>query len=688
MNLQTDKIRNIALVGHNGAGKTSFAEAMLYSTGATNRYGTIQDGTTVSDYHSDEIDRQMSIHATLLSFEYNDMFLNVLDTPGYADFLGDVKGSMRVSDMALFLIDANSGLQIGTERAWKYADEYSLPRIICVNGLDHENVNFEETFGTLQERWGNHVVPLQIPVAEGPNFKSVIDLIRNKQLSWEQGGKGDWSESNIPAELSDQAESYRQQLIETIAESDESLMEKFFDDKLTEDDIRIGLSKALMEREIYPVVCSSATQNVGVKRIVQILSKYGVSPDYKKEIEGKDGVSRESNVSAPASVFIFKTVSEQHVGELSFFRVYSGLVKSGDELRNVNRSANERLNQLFVMNGKNRKDAGQLPAGSIAAVVKLKNTHTGDTLAEAKEPITYKPTEYPLPNIHFAMVPATRGDEEKFSTALSKIHEEDPTFVFETNQETKQTIVSGMGEMHITNQIDRMKRRYKIDISISEPKVPYRETIKSNSESKYRHKKQSGGAGQFAEVWMRISPKERGEGVEFTESLSGQNVDRGFVPSVSKGVKAVCADGVIAGCKVVDLKADFYDGKMHSVDSNDMAFQIAGRGAFKDAFESAKPYLLEPIYEIEVHVPQRFMGDVMGDISSRRGRVQGMDSDGHFQVIKARVPLANLNKYSTVLRSMTQGAAEHTEKFSHYEEMPRELAQKVVGAYKASREEN
>jgi len=513
-------------------------------------------------------------------------------------------------------------------------------------------------------------------------------LIRNKQLSWEQGGKGDWAESDIPAELADQAELYRQQLIETIAESDESLMEKFFEDKLTEDDIRIGLSKALIERAIYPVVCSSATQNVGVKRIVQILSKYGVSPDYKKEIEGEDGVTRESNISAPASVFVFKTVSEQHVGELSFFRVYSGLVKSGDELRNINRSANERLNQLFVMNGKNRKDVGQLPAGSIAAVVKLKNTHTGDTLAAAKNPVSYPPTNYPLPNIHFAMVPATRGDEEKFSTAISKIHEEDPTFVYEMNQETKQTIVSGMGEMHITNQIDRMKRRYKIDVSISEPKVPYRETIKSNGASKYRHKKQSGGAGQFAEVWMRINPKDRGEGVEFSESLSGQNVDRGFVPSVEKAVKAVCADGVVAGCKVVDLKVDFYDGKMHSVDSNDMAFQIAGRGAFKESFEAAKPYLLEPIYEVEVHVPQQHMGDVMGDISSRRGRVQGMDSDGHFQVIKASVPLANLHKYSTVLRSMTQGAAEHTEKFSHYEEMPKDFAQKVIAAYKASREEN
>lgn len=683
MEKRTEDIRNVGLVGHSGSGKTSLSEAMLFCAGVTNRMGTVQDGNTVSDYHHDEIEHQMSMHSSLMGFELNNITYNVIDMPGYADFMGDVKGCLRVCDLALFTIDVVDGLLIGTERCWKFANELELPRILCVNGLDRENSNFDNLLTSLKDRWGNQVAPLQLPLDEGTNFNSVIDLVLNKKLTWEKGGDGKWTESDIPSDLEDLAITARQELIEAIAESDDTLIEKYLENgDLSQEEIQQGLISAILQQKIFPVVCCSATNNIGVKRLLDIIAEYSPSPDKNNTLVDSEGNNVAITSDAPASAFVFKTVVEQHVGDLSFFKVCTGNVNSGDDLKNAENGSSERLNQIFIMTGKNRTDATSLPAGSIAAVVKLKHTHTGNTLADAKHIVKYPPTSYPQPCIRFAMAPASKGDEDKFSRALSSIHEEDPTFQYEVHPETSQTIVSGMGEMHITTNMERIQRRYKLEMVVSEPKVPYRETIRAKSDAKYRHKKQTGGAGQFAEVWMRIEPQERGAGIDFVESLVGQNVDRGFVPSVDKGVKAVCKEGIIAGCQVVDVKADFYDGKMHPVDSNDMAFQIAGRGAFKQAFESAKPYLLEPIYDIEVHVPEQYMGDVMGDIASRRGRVQGIDSDGHFQVIKAQVPLANLYKYSTLLRSITQGTAEHTEEFSHYEEMPSNLAQKIVEEYK------
>ena len=686
MNLETGKIKNVGLAGHSGAGKTTLSEAMLYTAGITSRMGTVQDGNTVSDYRADEIDRKMSIHATVMSFGLSDTFYNLIDMPGYADFMGEVKGPMRVCDMMLFAVDAVDGLQIGTERSWKFADEYNLPRWICINGLDRENSDFNTQFETLRNRWGNHIAPFQIPVDQGINFTSVIDILLNKKLTWEIGGKGSFTISDIPADLADDAESYRQELIETIAESDDDLIEKYLEEgTLSEEEIHTGLANAITTGKIYPVVCSSAAHNVGVKRIMELIAEYAPAPDTTKEIEGIDGTTRKLISTEPTSAFVFKTIEEQHVGDLSYFRVYSGTINSGSDIKNVNQSSNERLNQLFLINGKTRTNTDSLPAGSIAAAVKLKNTHTNDTLCNPKKLFQLPPTQYPTPCIRFAMAPASKDDEDKFSRALSAMHEEDPTFTYKADIETNQTIVYGMGEMHIITNMDRMRDRYKLEVVLSEPKVPYRETIRNIGGAKYRHKKQTGGAGQFAEVWMRVEPLSRGSGINFTESLVGQNVDRGFVPSVEKGVNAVCNTGVIAGCKVVDLKVNFYDGKMHAVDSNDMAFQIAGRGAFKESFGAAQPYLLEPIYNVEVHAPEQYMGDVMGDISSRRGQVQGIDSDGHFQIIKAQIPLANLHKYSTTLRSLTHGTSEHTEQFSHYEEMPGNMSQKVVEEFEVAR---
>ena len=684
MELNTEKIRNIGLIGHSGSGKTSFGEALLFNAGIINRMGTIQDGNTVSDYHKDEIDHQMSIHTSLLSFEYNDLFFNILDMPGYADFMGDVKGSLRVCDLGLVLVDSVEGLLIGTERCWKFADDFRTPRMICINGIDHENSDFHTQLKNLRARWGNHVVALQIPVSEGNDFTSVIDLLLNKQLIWKKGSQDKYVEFDIPEEFADMASTARQELIETIAESDDILIEKYLENgNLTDQEIRHGLINAVLQRSIFPVLCSSSTNNICVQRVLEILSDYAPSPNMVEGIKDIDG--KERSLNDHTSAFVFKTEVEQHVGDLSFFRVCSGEINSGDELKNSHNGSSERLNQLFFINGKNRIDTNKLPAGAIAAAVKLKHTHTNNTLCHPRHSIKFTGTEYPYPCIRFAMSPAAKGDEDKFSRALSSIQEEDPTFQCNVNPETNQTIVSGMGEMHITTSIERIKSRYKLDVLVGEPKVPYRETIRAKSDSKYRHKKQTGGSGQFAEVWMKIEPLERGSGINFTETLVGQNVDRGFVPSVEKGINSICKEGVVAGCQVVDLKIDFYDGKMHAVDSNDISFQLAGRGAFKQAFEEAKPYLLEPIYKIEVHVPEQYMGDVMGDIASRRGRVQGIDSDGQFQVINAEVPLANLFKYSTVLRSISQGSSEHFEEFSHYEEMPSNVAQKIIEDYKEAK---
>ncbi|MFL3050803.1 MAG: elongation factor G [Candidatus Neomarinimicrobiota bacterium] len=455
--------------------------------------------------------------------------------------------------------------------------------------------------------------------------------------------------------------------------------------------MREGLHDAIINGSLIPLVATSAQTNVGVNRLLDLLSKYYPSPvDLSKSLANRTDSSElivEPSIDQPTSLFIFKTISEPHVGELSFFRVYSGSVKSGMDLKNTSRQSSERLGQIFSMNGKHRKDAGILNAGDIGAVVKLKNTHTGDTLCDPKLNIELEKINFPSPSIHEAVVTTSKGDEEKIATGLATLHEEDPTFVYHVDSELKQTIISGLGELQLEVVVDRLKRKFNVEVDLVEPKVPFRETIKGNSESKYRHKKQSGGAGQFAEVWMRVNPKNRGEGIEFTNSLVGQNVDRVFVPSVEKGVNTACEEGVLAGYRVVDVKVDFFDGKQHPVDSKDVAFQIAGKGAFKEAFMNAKPSLLEPIMEIEIKVPEEQMGDVMGDISGRRGKILGMDSDGGFQLIKAQAPQASLYRYSTTLRSLTGGRGTHSEKFSHYEYMPSDIQKKVIEKEKNEEEE-
>ena len=678
---QSSDIRNFALVGHGTSGKTCLAEAMLKLGGETNRLGTIEDGSTTSDYHPGEKSRQISIHATPLHMEWMDTKFNLIDTPGYSDFIGEAIGSLSVVDLAVITIHAVNGVEVGTETMWNHATKLGIPKMLVVNGIDREHTKFDTILAQARSRFGNNVFPMQLPVNEGPGYNQNVDVLRTKLISYQGDGSGQMTEGELPDELKEKVKGLHEELIEYVAESDDTLLEKFFDEEgLSEEDMRNGIHQAIQDQTFIPLFCTSATSNVGVARVCDFISKYGSSPDDRKTITAHDQQGNDVNVSLDGSdtvVQIFKTMAESHVGELSLFRVYSGKVKTGQDYHNSDRNTNERFGQMFILNGKNRTQVDQLSAGDMAGVVKLKDTHTGNTLCSGKR-VTLPSLDLPNPNIHAAIMSTAKGDEEKLAVGLSTLHEEDPTFVYRVDSEVKQTIISGQGELHLKVSTERLKRRFGIDINLEEPKVPFRETISGNGAAKYRHKKQSGGAGQFAEVWMRIEPQQRGEGIDFTQSLVGQNVDRVFVPSVEKGVNTACSDGILAGCKVVDIKIDFYDGKMHPVDSKDIAFQTAGKHAFREAFLSAHPCLLEPIIDIEVKIPEDYMGDIMGDISGKRGKIMGMDSDGSFQVIKAQIPQSELYHYATTVRSLTGGRGIHSESFSHYEKMPKEFEQRVI----------
>jgi len=678
---QSSDIRNFALVGHGTSGKTCLAEAMLKLGGETNRLGTIEDGSTTSDYHPGEKSRKISIHATPLHMEWMDKKFNLIDTPGYSDFIGEAIGSLSVVDLAVITIHAVNGVEVGTETMWNHATKLGIPKMLVVNGIDREHTKFDTILAQVRSRFGNNVFPMQLPINEGPGYNQNVDVLRTKLISYQADGSGQMTEGELPDELQEKVKGLHEELIEYVAESDDTLLEKFFDeDGLSEEDMRNGIHRAIQDQTFIPLFCTSATSNVGVARVCDFISKYGSSPDDRKTITAYDQQGNDVDVSLNGSdtvLQIFKIMAESHVGELSLFRVYSGKVKTGQDYYNSDRNTNERFGQMFILNGKNRTQVDQLSAGDMAGVVKLKNTHTGNTLCSGKH-LTLPSLDLPNPNIHAAIKSTAKGDEEKLAVGLATLHEEDPTFVYRVDSEVKQTIISGQGELHLTVTTERLKRRFGIDIHLEEPKVPFRETISANGEAKYRHKKQSGGAGQFAEVWMRIEPKQSGEGIDFTHSLVGQNVDRVFVPSVEKGVNTACSDGILAGCKVVDIKIDFYDGKMHPVDSKDIAFQTAGKHAFREAFLDAHPCLLEPIIDIEVKVPEDYMGDIMGSISGKRGKIMGVDADGSFQVIKAQVPQVELYHYSTTVRSLTGGRGIHSESFSHYEKMPKEFEQRVI----------
>lgn len=676
-------IRNFAIVGHGASGKTMLCEAMLACAGEINRMGSIEAKNTVSDYHHDEHERQISIHSSPLHLEWTNKKFNIIDTPGYLDFIGEAISSLAVVDMAVVLLHAVNGIEVGTEQVWSFASKNNIPKVLVVNGLDREHTKFDDILNQAKDHFGKNVFPMQLPVNAGPGFNQIIDVLRSELITYNTDGSGKYSESDIPDEWKSRVEEFHQELIEYVAESDDTLLEKFFEQgNLSEEEMRSGIHDAIQNQSFIPLFCTSASINIGVTRLMEFVSKYGSSPVDRgtviaKSLKSDEQISVDLDGDEPV-VNVFKTISEAHVGDLSFFRVYSGSVNAGMDMLNTTRSKTERFGQMFLLNGKNRMSVNHLNAGDIGAVVKLKDTHTSNTLCSQKFQVIMDTVLLPNSNIHMGIIPKAKGDEEKLAMGLSTLHEEDPTFVYHVDSELHQTVISGQGELHLQVSIQRLQRRFGIDIDTFKPRIPFRETIKGKGEAKYRHKKQSGGAGQFAEVWMRIEPKERGEGVEFVSSLVGQNVDRVFVPSVEKGVQSACVDGVLAGYRVVDLKVVFYDGKQHPVDSKDIAFQIAGKGAFKEAFNSAQPCLLEPIMDVEVRVPEDFMGDVMGDASSRRGKIMGMDNEGSFQVIKAKIPQSELYHYSTAIRSLTGGRGLHSESFSHYEYLPQELQKRFV----------
>jgi elongation factor G len=683
------ELRNVGLVAHGGAGKTSLAEAMLYNAGATNRLGKVDDGTTISDYGQDEVERKISISASLLHLDWRGQKINLIDMPGYADFVGEVIGGLRVCETALIPVSAVAGLEVGTESVWGWAERYGCARAFFVNKIEKEHASFEPVLKALQERFGLKAVPVQVPIGEGLDFKGIVDLIMMKAY---QFGGDKPKEMEIPGESKDRFKELKEKLVEVVAESDDALLEKFFEaGSLSEKEIREGLKKGIAKGEIFPVFCGSATGNAGVSLLLDAIVDYFPSPADVKVTEGNTPGSGEAvplrpEPGSPACAFVFKTISEPHVGELSLFRVYSGKVQTGLDLLNPRSGTSERIGQIYTLNGRERHEIGTVGCGDIAAAVKLKDTHTGDTLADKSRPVVLPPIDFPKPVINLAIRPKAKGDEDKISSGFAKLHDEDPTFSMAVDGELKQTIIHGQGELHLEVIIDRLKRKFGAEVELEKPGIPYRETITASAEVQGKYKRQSGGRGQYGDCWLRLEPLPRGSGFEFVDAIVGGVIPSKFVPAVEKGIVEAMGSGELAGYRVVDLKVTCYDGSHHSVDSSDLAFKIAGSMGFKSGFAKARPVLLEPIYNVEVMVPDDFTGDVVGDLSSRRGRIMGMDPRSGHQVIRAQVPLAELYKYSTSLRSLTQGRGAHTREFSHYEEVPKEIADKIVAETKGAKE--
>lgn len=689
---ETKYIRNLGLVGHGASGKTSLAEAFLFSSGVTTRMGRIEDGSTKSDHDPEEIQRQISISSSLLHCEWKDYKLNIIDTPGYMDFMGEVKGALRALDSAVVILDGVSGVEVGTEKVWNFIEEYQISCFFFVNKIGKEHVDFDRSCQMIFERFGNRAIPIQFPVNQGVGVNTIADLVNMKLLVYSDS-KGHAQEKEIPGELRQKAEELRQKIIDVVAESDDQLLEKYLEEgELSQEDLITGLRNGVINRKIFPILCGDAISNIGTNTLLDAICDYLPSPadmpsQSGKRADSNQEVSVAPKTDGPLVALVFKTISEAHMGELSYARIYSGLLRSGEDVLNSTRSSVERVGQIYFLNGKDRQEIGNVVAGDIAVLVKLKDTHTGDTLCDRRSPVVLAGADFPKPIIQIAVEPKAKGDEDKISMGLARLHEEDQTFIFETNPELKQTIVSGQGELHLEVVVKKLKSRFGVDVDLTTPRIPYRETIMGNVEAHHRYKKQSGGRGQYGEVYIRLEPLARGSGYEFVDAITGGAIPGKFIPAVEKGVVDAMEGGVLAGYRVVDVKVSLYDGTFHTVDSSELAFKLAGSMAFKKGFMEAKPILLEPIYDVEVVVPEEYMGDVIGDLSSRRGKILGMEADGYFQNIKAKVPLAELHKYSTSLRSLTQGRGGHTREFSHFEQVPHEIAEKIIAESGHKKEE-
>jgi len=669
---------SIALVGHGGTGKTSLAEAMLYNTGATKRMGKVDDGNSAADYLPEEVKRKITISTALVPCEYRECKINILDTPGYADFYYEVVGALRVVDSILVVLSATAGVEVQTEVIWE--DFPDVPKIAFINKMDRENADFYKVLNELQDTFSDNIVPIQLPIGAEDSFKGVVDLVKMKALIFE-AGTGKISEQDIPADMLDDVQAYKETLIEAAAEADDDLLAKYLEgEELSDAEIIEGIKAAAATGSAVFVFCGSALNNVGIQPVMDFIADCGAAPDTNPLIKGKD------LDNSPLSAQVFKTIADPYIGRLNMFRVFTGKMKADSVVYNANKEKEEKIAQLLIMTGKEQAGVPELYAGDIAAVAKLAATGTGDSLTVKSGSAVMEPIQFPEPTLSIAIEPKSKGDEDKLSGALQRLLEEDPTISVEKNAETKQTIMKTMGDTHVDIIIDKLARKFGVDVVSKEMRIPYRETIRGTVEAEGKHKKQSGGHGQYGHVWIKFEPTEEGEFI-FEENVFGGSVPRNYFPAVEKGLIEAMEEGVLAGYPVTNLKATLYDGSYHSVDSSEMAFKMAARLAFKKGVEAAKPVLLEPIVNVQIEVPDTYMGDIIGDLNSKRGRVMGMEPAGTKQMIKAQVPLAEMARYTIDLKSMTQGRGKFKMEFSHYEEVPAQFAEKIIQKAKQEKEE-
>lgn len=661
----SDNIRNVALVSHQGTGKTSMVEAMLFDSGAITRLGRVEEGNTTSDWDPDEVKHHVSINATVAPVEWNGCKVNLIDTPGYADFVGEVREGIRVADAALLPVSAVDGVQVQTEMAWQLADDRQLAKLVFINKLDRENADFQRVAEDLRQRYGTTVVPVQIPMGREHDFHGIVDVLTGKAYTYVDGKSTDVA---TPADLAAQVAEYRQQLVEAVCETDDDLMSKYLnDDEVADEELRAALHAAATRGQIVPVLLGSATMNIGLDRLLDALVDFVPSPT-------EAGVSPNGQLAA----LVFKTVADPYVGKLSYFRVYSGAIRNDSHVFNATRSHDEHVGPVLVVRGKHQDNVPQIGAGDIGAVAKLHDTRTGDTLTTKDHPMTLEPILFPDPAFSASVEAKTKADLDKLGQALHRIVEEDPTLVVQRDSDTGETILSGVGESHLNITVERLKRKFGVDITLGEPKVPYRETIMASAKAEGRHKKQTGGRGQFGDVWVEFAPNPDVD-FEFVNKIVGGAVPKQYIPAVEKGIHEAMHQGPLAGFPVINVKATLYDGKYHDVDSSEMAFKIAGSLAFKEGIMKANPVLLEPIMSVEVSVPDSYMGDVIGDLNSKRARVLGMEPIGHgLQRVQAHAPMAEMMHYATRLRSITQGRGTFTMSLLHYEQVPPYETQKII----------
>jgi len=678
----TDEIRNVVVMGHGSVGKTTLCEASLYVSGATTRLGTIHDQNTVSDYDEDEHKRKFSLNLSIVPVQWEDRKINLIDTPGYADFISEVICGANAGDMALVVVDAVSGPEVGTDRAWQIAERLNLPRMICVNRMDRENANFSNVLEAMRARWGTKVTPLQIPIGAHDSFQGVVDLLHMKAYVGENG-----DEVPVPEELQEEADKLRALLIECIVETDEELMVKYFaDEELSEDELRQVLHGGLDHGLLIPVVCASATRQIGVRQLLHNVAFSGPSPADREPIMAGETELTADPAAAPA-VLIFKNAADPYVGKLTYMRVVSGVVKADSHLWNANQEVDERIGTIYVQKGKDQEAVAELRAGDIGVVAKLAHTSTGDTLCSKERPVVLPPITFPNPVYSMAVHPTSKAGVDKLGPSLQRLVEEDPGLRLSRDPSSAEVILSGLGDAHLEVTIERLKRKFNVDVELSLPRVPYRETVSKKASADYTHKKQTGGHGQYARVVIEVEPLPRGSGLQFKEKVVGGSVPKEFIPAVEKGVHETAVHGVMAGYELTDCTVALLDGKHHPVDSSEMSFKLAAAQALKEAINGSGGTLLEPVMNIKVFAPEDHAGDVVSDLNTKRAKIHGINPDGGMSVIDAEVPLAEVQRYASDLRSITQGRGAFELEFDHYGEVPSHIAQKVVAEHKRVAEE-